>query len=612
MASKSISGWSGSGDRTFTLTVTESSYDSVANTSVVSWSLSITGGSGQSMDTYVKCVVNGTTVYNASVPATSDGGYTWNGFPANTGSTSGTQTVSHAADGTKSISFSIEGYAVTYTTKSASGTLTLTSIDRTAPTVTASTPSSVTINSMSVTATSSVTASQFAIRYKTTGDYGAWTYWSGSTTSHAFSLTGLSNNTTYTIQVAAKKSSNGVWGYSSTVSAKTLGASTITSASNVTLGNACSVKWTPLNSTFKFKLTFSLGSWSYTTGYISPNSTSAYTYTGYTIPLTVADQLPNATSGTMTVVLTTYTSGNTQVGSTSSKTFTVTVPSSVKPSITSVTLAEGTASGFNLYVKTLSTVKATVVAAGSYSSTISSIVVKVGNNSYTANSSGVATSGKLQTSGSVSVVTTVTDSRNRTATDTKTITVYDYWKPTANISIAINGTTVVTTVTGSIASVNNTNAKRLTVVRKKLSNNTTTTHTTNPLSAYSYTDTWTQTISDIDTESYEYTATVTDTKQSTVVVKQTAVVCISRLGGGNGVTFFQEASTSGFWVKNIDYTVNNNDFLNLVRPMSTEYSTTASYTIGDFVLYSDSYYECITNCSAGSWSTNSSKFSLIG
>ena len=604
MASISISGWSGA-DRTYTLTVTESSYDAVANTSVVAWTLSATGGSSW-YDYYLYASVNGTVVYNAS------GSWSAGTFPAATGSKSGTMTVSHAADGTKSISFYIEGYAYQYSTKSASGTLALTNIDRTAPTVTASTPSSVTINSMSVTATSSVTASQFAIRYKMTGDYGAWTYWSGSTTSHAFSLTGLSNNTTYTIQVAAKKSSNGVWGYSSTVSAKTLGASTITSASNVTLGNACSVKWTPLNSTFKFKLTFSLGSWSYTTGYISPNSTSAYTYTGYTIPLTVADQLPSATTGTMTVVLTTYTSGNAQVGSTSSKTFTVTVPSSVKPSITSVTLAEGTASGFNLYVKTLSTVKATVVAAGSYSSTISSIVVKVGNNSYTANSSGVATSGKLQTSGSVSVVTTVTDSRNRTATDTKTITVYDYWKPTANISIAINGTTVVTTVTGSIASVNNTNAKRLTVVRKKLSNNTTTTHTVNPLSAYSYTDTWTQTISDIDTESYEYTATVTDTKQSTVVVKQTAVVCLSRLGGGKGVTLFKEASSAGFWVADIDYTLSDSEYLALARLLAVAYSASSAYAVGDFVSYSSNIYECNTACTAAAWNTNSSKFTLLG
>lgn len=134
-ASISISGWDNSSGRKFTLTVTEQSVDTTAGTSTVKWELSITNAT-YSMDTYVKCTVNGTVVYNPGfVPATPDGGYSWNGFPANVGSTSGTLTVAHNSDGTKTISFAIEGYAVTYTTKSASGTLTLTNI----------TPKSVTI-----------------------------------------------------------------------------------------------------------------------------------------------------------------------------------------------------------------------------------------------------------------------------------------------------------------------------------------------------------------------------------------------------------------------------------------------------------------------------------
>lgn len=604
MASISISGWSGA-DRTYTLTVTESSYNAVANTSVVSWTLSATG-SGTWYDYYLYASVNGTAVYNGSG--------SWSGaFPSAPGSTSGSMTISHGSDGKKTISFYIEGYAYQYSTHSNSGSLTLTNIDRTAPTVTASSPSSITINSMSVTATSNVSADQFAIRYKTTGDYGSWTYWTGTTTSHAFSLTGLANNTTYTIQVAAKKASNGVWGYSSAVSAKTLGASTITSAGNVTLGNTCNVKWTPLNSSFKFKLKFSLGSWSYTTDYISPGSTSAYTYTGYTIPVSVANQLPNSATGTMTVTLTTYTSGNAQVGSSSSKTFTVTVPSSVVPTISSVTLAEGTQSGFNLYVKSLSTVKATVVSAGSYSSTISSISVKVGNTSFAANlSTGIAESTILQTYGSINVVTTVTDSRGRTATDTKTITVYDYFQPTAAVDIEINGTTVVTTVTGSIASVNNTNAKSLVITRKRMSDSSTQTYTVSPLSTYNYTAAWSQTIADIGVESYEYTVAVTDSKQTVTLKKQTAVICISRLAGGRGVRLFAEAAEEGFWVADIDYTISNAEYLALARLLATAYSASSAYTVGDFVTYNSNVYECNTACSAAAWTTNSSKFTLLG
>ena len=256
------------------------------------------------------------------------------------------------------------------------------------------------------------------------------------------------------------------------------------------------------------------------------------------------------------------------------------------------------------------------MAAGAYSSTISSIVVKVGNNSYTANSSGVATSAKLQTYGTVTVLTTVTDSRGRTATNSQNITVYNYYQPTVNIDISINGTTVTTKTTGSIASVNNQNAKRLTVVRKRLSDNTTTTHTVNPLSSYSYTDTWTQTISDIDVESYEYTATVTDTKQSVTLVKQTAIICISRLGGGKGVTFFGEAAEEGFWITNaaskIRHDITAAEYLEIAGRMALSYSELVDYEVGTFVRRTNDVYECITACTKDTWSNNQSKFTFLG
>ena len=51
-------------------------------------------------------------------------------------------------------------------------------------------------------------------------------------------------------------------------------ASTISSAANKTLGNACQIKWYPKSISFRYKLTFSLGEWSYTTGAIHPNQTT--------------------------------------------------------------------------------------------------------------------------------------------------------------------------------------------------------------------------------------------------------------------------------------------------------------------------------------------------
>ena len=104
-------------------------------------------------------------------------------------------------------------------------------------------------------------------------------------------------------------------------------ASTIDSASNVTIGNACSVRWTPLSASFRYKLKFAIGSWVGWSDIIHPNKTSAHTYTGYTIPIDVAYQVKKKT-GTMTVTLYTYSdSGATsQIGSADSETFTVTVP----------------------------------------------------------------------------------------------------------------------------------------------------------------------------------------------------------------------------------------------------------------------------------------------
>lgn len=568
MASISVSGWTGAGDRTFTLSVVEQSYNTAANTSVVKWTLTVSGGNNQSMDTYVSGWVNGTRVFDLVKRATDDGGITWNGFPANVGSTSNTMTISHNSDGKKTISFSLEGYAVSYVVKNNNnGSLTLTDLNRDAPTVTQHNISNINTTSFTIGASTDVACDRW--EYSMNGG-SSWSVFSTTTgTSASHNVTGLTINTDYSVLIRARRADNQIWGVSVSKTARTLGSSTITSALNVVLGNPCNITWTPLNSSFRFKLKFSLGSWSYTTDYISPNTTDPYPYSDYTIPLAVANQLPNSVSGTMTVTLTTY-NGSTAIGSASSATFTVAVPPTVVPTISSVTLAEGTASGFGLYVKTLSTVKATVAASGASSSTIAGIMVTVAGKTYTANSSGVATSDILQTTGSVSVVTTVTDSRGRTATDTKTITVYNYFQPTGNISITrsgVDGTTVTTVVTGSIASVNNQNAKQVVITRKRLSDNTTVTfpNPVVPVSNYNYTLTWTQTIADIDTESYEYTVEITDSKQTVTIQQQTAVICISRLAGGRGVTLFAEASQEGFWIRSTRYDLTDAQYTSLMN-----------------------------------------------
>ncbi len=210
------------------------------------------------------------------------------------------------------------------------------------------------------------------------------------------------------------------------------GASTIDSASNVTLGNACAVKWTPKSASFRYKLKFALGNWSYTTGAIHPNKTSQHTYTGYTIPLDVAKQITTATTDSMTVTLYTYSdsSATTQVGSASSTTFSVTVPEndSTKPTVKamSVSPASSLKAPFNsLYIQGYSRVKADLTFGTKYDATVSASSITVQGTSYAS----PYESGTLTQTGTVSVKATVKDSRGFYGTSYKEIEVIPYSQP---------------------------------------------------------------------------------------------------------------------------------------------------------------------------------------
>lgn len=209
-------------------------------------------------------------------------------------------------------------------------------------------------------------------------------------------------------------------------------ASTITSVSNTTLGSSCSVKWTPASASFGYKLEFSLGGLTQTTDLIKPNRTTAYTYTGYTIPLSFADKLPSAKTGTMTVTLYTYNGGALiPFRATSSKTFTVTVPnnSSTQPAVSMSLAPVGSLpSAFaGLYIQGKTKVKATMSATAKYSASINSYSMKVYGTSY--GSSDGYTSGYLSNYGTIPVYGYATDSRGYTGDTSSNITVLAYSKP---------------------------------------------------------------------------------------------------------------------------------------------------------------------------------------
>ena len=210
-------------------------------------------------------------------------------------------------------------------------------------------------------------------------------------------------------------------------------ASTITSAGNVTLGNACSVKWTPASASFRYKVMFELGEWSYTTDIIHPNTTSAYTYKDYSLPLEVANQIPNVRVGTMTATLYTYSDSGatTQVGDPAAETFTVTVPdnTSTKPIVAMELSPVGSLpSAFaGLYIQGLTKVKATLSAEGRYGASIDSYLMRVDGVYIDADDA--FTSKYFTTEGERTVYGYATDIRGHTGENLQPITVIAYNDP---------------------------------------------------------------------------------------------------------------------------------------------------------------------------------------
>ena len=194
------------------------------------------------------------------------------------------------------------------------------------------------------------------------------------------------------------------------------------SASTVTAGStSLKVNITRASSGFTHTVKWAFGSH-------SKSTTGVGTSASYTIPESWLDAIPNNTSGTGTVTVTTY-NGGTKIGS-ASKSFTVKAASDIVPSFTGITFTRidgDVPSSWGIYVKTKSKVKAAISgAAGIYGSTIKSYSISGGGYSGTSSS---LTTGFLNKAGTITFTAKITDSRGRTATKTASITVVDYSPP---------------------------------------------------------------------------------------------------------------------------------------------------------------------------------------
>ena len=354
--------------------------------------------------------------------------------------------VSHNADGTKSgvalsASWRFSGTysGVSIGTITASTTVTLNSIDRSAPTVSCSV-SSITANGFKISASSSATADLW--QYSLNGGT-SWTQFSTTAgTSASVSLSTLSPNTTYSVRVRARKRTNQVYGTSSIISAKTLGGAVLLSCGSFAADAASislSLRVTVYNAAYTNYITIKNGS----TTYLSLAGRVWSAGTAYrTITLTSSERttllnaMANVKSFTATIELVTK-SGSTQIGSASTCTCIIrTSQANSGPSISGFTFADS-------YSTTIAITDNDQVLIQDYSRlTVTPGTATARNGasivSYSAVCSGVTKSnttgaalslGTIGTSGTRDITLTVTDSRGYTASVTQSVTVVPYSKP---------------------------------------------------------------------------------------------------------------------------------------------------------------------------------------
>ena len=315
--------------------------------------------------------------------------------------------------------------------------------------------------------------------------------------------------------------------------------SSVTSSVSVTGSNSVTVNITRASSSFTHTVVFSFGSYSKTT-------TGVGTSTSYTIPQTWLNAIPNATSGTAKVTVTTY-SGSTKIGSAVSKNFTVTVPSDVVPTISSVAVADTTTyqGTFGNMVQNKSKAKLTITAAGALGSTIKTYKTVFEGKSY---SGATPTTATITKSGTASASITVTDSRGRTATFTKTWTVVAYAAPKiisfqgfrclADGTENYEGTHLSVAVNFSISSVNSKNAASYVIEYKPSTGTTWTTMTSGAVYSLNQTIISASGFMSVDS-SYDIRLSITDsfaTIRSTFEIP-TAFTLLDFNASGRGLAF---------------------------------------------------------------------------
>lgn len=321
------------------------------------------------------------------------------------------------------------------------------------------------------------------------------------------------------------------------------------SASTVELGKSLTISTNRASDRFTHRLSYG---W-YGTEFVRISWGVADSYT-WTVPLTFANNIPDATKGWGTIRLETY-DGDTRLGQ-AEVTFTATVPASMKPTCSIQVLDSTTTKDtYGNLVKGLSRLHVKTTATKSYNSDIVAYNVTANGQKYTSNE---FTTGVLAAAGTTTVSATVTDKRGRTSTAaTASFTVLDYSAPKitalkvhrcdANGNEVSTGGYVRVNFSAVVSALNNKNTAAYTLKYKKSTDSGYTTVSLTDLdNTYTVTDQYHIFEADVDA-SYDIIVTVTDNhgSGSRETSASTAFTLMNWSAGGTSMGIGKVAEESG-------------------------------------------------------------------
>lgn len=264
-----------------------------------------------------------------------------------------------------------------------------------------------------------------------------WEVWDGEVTLAKGSSTIAHNaDGSKTLPLSCTFNPNNGYHESITVTAN-ISLTTIPRASSVsvnagTIGSPITISISRHSSSFKHTVRYV---WGNKSGTIASN---VDTSTTWTIPLDFANEIPNSTSGTGTIYLDTY-AGSTKTG-TQSAILSASVPGSMKPTLSNVTLtdANGVARGLlngNNFLQIVSDIQVGFNgASGVYGSTITGYRAEIVNKNHVVTENG-GRLGMMNFNGSATIRASVVDSRGRQS-DARdiTINVIEYFAPSLSFT----------------------------------------------------------------------------------------------------------------------------------------------------------------------------------